>query len=306
MNDRPFPDIPGAAMDLLLEYLEASKDIPGVFRLIEFWFQVKGIAPALSSALDAGCGWGGIKTFFLSLLCPRIRITGTDADAAAVENCDRVRGEKGFGRVSFYRSDVSRQRPGGAYDLIILSDVLEHVQEDAALVRNLAGCLNEGGFIYVSVPSIQHAYGYDGLDEEGKKDLWEWTRKMGHVRIGYEPEDLRKAFDGFEPITLKKTGTCLSETAHFFWEKVYLRWNVPEEKIVFARPWLGMIHRAAEKYGGTRVTVDPQPPIIRERIFRNIICALYAAVDLEEAGYFARSPLGKTHVVGLFRKRPGG
>ena len=68
MNDRPFPDIPGAAMDLLLEYLEASKDIPGVFRLIEFWFQVKGIAPALSSALDAGCGWGGIKAFFLVLL----------------------------------------------------------------------------------------------------------------------------------------------------------------------------------------------------------------------------------------------
>jgi len=81
---------------------------------------------------------------------------------------------------------------------------------------------------------------------------------MGHVRIGYEPEDLRKAFDGFEPVTLKKTGTCLSETAHFFWEKVHLRWNVPEEKIVFARPWLGMIHRAAERYGGTRVTVDPQ------------------------------------------------
>ena len=50
-------------------------------------------------------------------------------------------------------------RHAGVFDGAFCLDVLEHIQDDAALVRSFAGILPEGGTLFVKVPAHQWLYG---------------------------------------------------------------------------------------------------------------------------------------------------
>ncbi len=62
-------------------------------------------------------------------------------------------------------------------DLVICSDVLEHIAADAEAVRGLGNLVKPGGFLFVTVPRISaFAARIDN--------------RFGHVRIGYDEESL--------------------------------------------------------------------------------------------------------------------
>jgi SAM-dependent methyltransferase len=69
--------------------------------------------------------------------------------------------------------------PAGQFDLIALLDVLEHVEDDSALLVELAARLAPGGSLLVSVPMWPELYG-------------EGDRMAGHFRR-YTPESLLEA-----------------------------------------------------------------------------------------------------------------
>jgi len=46
-------------------------------------------------------------------------------------------------------------RPGGAYDVVICSHVLEHVADDAKAIRELARILSKEGFLVLAVPRTE-------------------------------------------------------------------------------------------------------------------------------------------------------
>lgn len=50
----------------------------------------------------------------------------------------------------------TREKPPGRFDLVLMLDVVEHVEDDVAFVRGVVeGCLAEGGAVIVSVPAWQ-------------------------------------------------------------------------------------------------------------------------------------------------------
>ena len=96
--------------------------------------------------LDYGCGTGGNTSGYAALGA----VVGIEPDAAAV----RLAQERGDAQ--YCRSNGThlpfRQ---GAFDAVVASDVLEHIEDDLAAVSEIARVLRPGGAAIISVPAHQ-------------------------------------------------------------------------------------------------------------------------------------------------------
>lgn len=88
--------------------------------------------------LDYGCGNG---TVVRAVSGPRVHATGFDPHSSS-ENATR---------------SLEQVRMASPFDLILLSDVLEHVQEPRRVLAQCRELLAEGGWIAVSVPDFNPA-----------------------------------------------------------------------------------------------------------------------------------------------------
>lgn len=97
-------------------------------------------------AADIGCGTGGL----LARLAARYEATGVEMDDGAREACAR-RGLKVLG--GHLPGAVALE--DGAFDLVIASEVVEHVEDDRGAVARLARLLAPGGVLMITVPAHQ-------------------------------------------------------------------------------------------------------------------------------------------------------
>ena len=96
-------------------------------------------------ALDFGCGCGAI----LKSLSREVEVEGVDISRTAIDFCR----QRGLKNVMVIKLDQWRPKPD-YYDLIIISDVLEHVENDLALLRKLYSALRQGGILLATVPAF--------------------------------------------------------------------------------------------------------------------------------------------------------
>jgi SAM-dependent methyltransferase len=91
------------------------------------------------------------------------------------------------------RANLDDLEPGvGPFDLILLVHVLEHVKRPVALLRSLAGRLDEGGRLYVDVPDLAE---YRGLEALHIAHLWHFSEdSLGRsiASAGLEPEAIAR------------------------------------------------------------------------------------------------------------------
>jgi SAM-dependent methyltransferase len=129
---------------------------------------------------DVGCGTGGM----VPLLSRFGRVTGVDAAPEAREYCAR----RGLDRIL---TPEEWSEGGERYDLVTAFDVTEHVEDDVAFLRRLAGHLAPAGRLLVTVP----AYPF----------LWSSFDEMNHHRRRYTKGSLARALRdagiGIERIT---------------------------------------------------------------------------------------------------------
>jgi SAM-dependent methyltransferase len=130
--------------------------------------------------------------------------------------------------VEVLQSDLDAQREelrARDVDAIVCLDVLEHIEDDAALVRSFAGILPEGGTLFVKVPAHQWLFG--SVDEAS--DHQRRYSRRGLVRLVEEAGfDVRAArymnFAGVGPYFLKsrvlRKGAAFSNT----FDERQLRW----------------------------------------------------------------------------------
>lgn len=130
------------------------------FRLLErieedhWWFVGKRLIlralldgqPVGARLLDLGCGTGGILRDWTD----RGACVGMDGSPLALRICKR----RGFSVLA--RGDLERLPfRDGAFDTIVLMDVLEHLDDDRGLLRGAARLCAPGGRVVVSVPAFQ-------------------------------------------------------------------------------------------------------------------------------------------------------
>jgi len=100
--------------------------------------------------LDFGCGTGGM----LDGLGRFGHVVGVDADVRAVE-LSRSRGHD----VRHIVGDASLPFDDGSFDAVTALDVLEHLREDVAALRELRRVLRPSGVLLATVPAFQSLWG---------------------------------------------------------------------------------------------------------------------------------------------------
>jgi SAM-dependent methyltransferase len=124
-----------------------AEDAYGTRKRLEFVSAVVA-ARRPASVLDIGCGTGEQLTFPLAQAHPGTRFLGVDPDERSIEHARR----------SFVRPNLAFSRetalPGAQrFDLIIASEVLEHVESPGDFLRGLVAGLEPRGAIVLTVPN---------------------------------------------------------------------------------------------------------------------------------------------------------
>lgn len=99
--------------------------------------------------LDFGCGTGANLTVRLAERFPHIQFIGVDSDETSIAHARRVCGIQNLD-FRLYPREFSF---GEDFDLIVASEVLEHVEEPDALLAQLRGSLTQSGALLVTVPN---------------------------------------------------------------------------------------------------------------------------------------------------------
>jgi len=108
--------------------------------------------PAPSSILEIGCGPGGN----LPMLSSMGRVWAMEMDAYALEEARRI-----APGLDIRQGWLPDQIPfeDRRFDLICLFDVLEHVEDDAAALKQVYSLLEKHGVVLLTVPAFQWLYG---------------------------------------------------------------------------------------------------------------------------------------------------
>ena len=131
------------------------------------------IAPVLGGhVLEFGCGVG---TLTADIARHVERLHAVDIDPRAVEAA--VARLSGHPNVRVECADATAFAAGDGYDAVVMLDVLEHIDDHAAMLSRIAELLRPGGRVVLKVPAHGFLYG-------------EMDRAVGHHRR-YGRRDLR-------------------------------------------------------------------------------------------------------------------
>lgn len=129
-------------------------------RLIEQ--TVRHFLPHASSVLEIGCGTGyTLKALHNAL--PDAHLTGTDLFE---EGLDVARGR--WPSLRLMQADARALPFGCEFDLVGAFDVLEHIDDDAAVLAELRRVVRPGGGVIVTVP--QHQWLWSAADDYARHE----------------------------------------------------------------------------------------------------------------------------------------
>jgi 2-polyprenyl-3-methyl-5-hydroxy-6-metoxy-1,4-benzoquinol methylase len=101
---------------------------------------------------EVGCGSGGILAHLRDYLGASCRLVGYDIAPALQEFWDQHRGKN----IAFFRADFCETQRTDSYDLLLLMDVLEHLENPFDFLRLIS---HRGRHIILHIPLELHAQG---------------------------------------------------------------------------------------------------------------------------------------------------
>jgi 2-polyprenyl-3-methyl-5-hydroxy-6-metoxy-1,4-benzoquinol methylase len=120
---------------------------------IEAERQRMNVEPKEIHILDVGCGTGIQVT--IPLANAGYSVVGIDSDRASIERAREL--SRGLANIELRNTEFDETQVSELFDLVICSEVLEHLANPEKLVWKMRNVLKERGFLLVTVPN---GYGY--------------------------------------------------------------------------------------------------------------------------------------------------
>lgn len=150
--------------------------------------QLKREGMSQPAVLDAGSGFGQY-TFRMSSMFPNANIVAADIKPEQVEDCNRFFEQiDRADRVKFQYADLTQYVESDKFDLVLSIDVMEHIEEDTLVFKNLCQSMKKGGVLLISTPSDQG--GSDAHHDHDHEEGGVHGFVDEHVRDGYNMEDI--------------------------------------------------------------------------------------------------------------------
>ena len=119
-------------------------------RLIQYHqFFVSNIAPG-SKVLDIGCGNGAVARSIASQVDGSF-VVGVDRN---LPRLSEARAKNTFQNLSFAEGDAHRDLPGGHWNVIVLSNILEHIEDRVGLLKDIVRQAKPDKFL-IRVPHFE-------------------------------------------------------------------------------------------------------------------------------------------------------
>ncbi len=147
--------------------------------------------------LDIGCGVGTVDFYLVSKGCV---VVGIDISRNAVQTAQKNANLLKLGnKVNFEQMAFPAKIPNGQFDIIVCSEILEHIKQDKEAVGKFRNILNKNGLVIASSPTENAPLYKLGL-------LKEFDKKVGHLRR-YTESEFKKLFinSGFRILEIKNT-----------------------------------------------------------------------------------------------------
>ena len=148
--------------------------------------------------LDLPCGRG----FYLNMLryVSQCQLVGADMDWNVMQKAKRNLAH--LGHIALHRANIYHMPyPSGSFDAVILSEVLEHIDDDVRGLNEAFRVLKPGGVLAVTVPHANYPFWWDPINKT-LETLFNRHIQRGmfagiwanHVRL-YEPDQLRQTVE---------------------------------------------------------------------------------------------------------------
>lgn len=105
------------------------------------------------SIIDIGAGNGLVLKFFKDR---GFTVSGIELEKDQVHQMQQDHRLKG---VHLQQGDITTLRGKQNYDVVIASDVIEHIEDDTSAVQNLFSFVAPGGYLVITVPAHMHLFG---------------------------------------------------------------------------------------------------------------------------------------------------
>jgi SAM-dependent methyltransferase len=156
---------------------------------------LRRIPAGATRILDVGCG-DGYLSYLIAKGNPRAHITGIDDEENGIRQANSMTARTGLRNLEFRHVPAGPIPFGDAeFPLVVLADVIEHVPQVPAMLRELKRVLAGGGVLIVTTPNRQPG------------SVWD----VRHVKE-YMPRELRSELEAFFSVDV----VCGSWPMHHF------------------------------------------------------------------------------------------
>jgi len=144
--------------------------------------------------LDVGCGYGAVARS-IARARPAARVTGLDMDKGRLA---QARASDNPPNLAFLEGDATRTLPGDGFDVVVLSNVLEHIAERVPFLKAVLASVSPKR-ILIRVPLFERDWRM-GLRRELAVDF----RSDPDHKIEYTLAEFRSEIDqaGLEPVEI--------------------------------------------------------------------------------------------------------